>query len=91
MGFGGVGSSGYGRYGGYDGFTAFSNKKGVLIKGHLPQRVMNMLLPPHDLRFQGLFKQYAVTITNTNQSTVLFYVKLVLLIIVGLLLYRYCF
>ena len=91
MGFGGVGSSGYGRYGGYDGFTAFSNKKGVLIKGHLPPRVMNMLLPPYDLRFQGLFKQYAVTISNTNQSTVLFYVKLVLLIIVGLLLYRYCF
>ena len=82
MGFGGVGKSGYGRHGGFEGFKAFSNKKAILVKGPTPNFVTNLLVPPYSQGFQNQLRKYALMLSTTNQSYVMFYVKLILAILI---------
>ena len=83
LGFGGVGHSGNGRHGGYEGFKCFSNKKGILLKNPSPEKMTQLFLPPFGPKLQKFIRGWGVTLTLTNFSTVMFYIKIVLVLLVA--------
>jgi len=82
LGFGGVGKSGYGRHGGFEGFKNFSNRKGLLIKGPAPKLLNDTLSPPFSPKVQGFLRKWMLTISTTNKSTVLFYLRILVVFLI---------
>eukprot|EP00354_Favella_ehrenbergii_P012098 CAMPEP_0170461102 /NCGR_PEP_ID=MMETSP0123-20130129/7153_1 /TAXON_ID=182087 /ORGANISM="Favella ehrenbergii, Strain Fehren 1" /LENGTH=465 /DNA_ID=CAMNT_0010726077 /DNA_START=291 /DNA_END=1688 /DNA_ORIENTATION=+ len=81
MGFGGVGKSGYGRHGGYEGFKNFSNRKAIMIKSPLPSAVTNMMVPPYGSKFEAGIRKWGVFLLTHNKSSMMFYIRIGLLIL----------
>ena len=85
MGFGGVGHSGTGRHGGYEGFKCFSNKKGILLKNPAPKAITDVLLPPISPKVQKFLRGWLLTLTLNNMSKVMWYLKIIVVLIVAII------
>lgn len=91
MGFGGVGMSGTGRHGGYDGFKCFSNKKGILLKNPAPESMTKLLMPPFGPKMEKFLRGWAVTLLLTNMSYVMWWIKCIVVGIIGIAIKAYFF
>ena len=79
-----MGASGYGRCGGYEGFKAFSNRKGLLLKGHAtPAFVLDMLSPPY--RKASMLFSVMPYLSGLTQQKLLVYLAVFALTITGLI------
>ena len=85
-GFGGVGMSGQGRHGGFEGWKQFCNKKAIFLKNASPMFLAKMAAPPYTAKTEKTLRKWIITLSTTNVSWVMWYVKLILFIIVAFIL-----
>ena len=78
--------SGSGRHGGYEGFKNFSNPRQVIKKSAPPAFVASLPLPPYTPFMKDLLRKSVNILATTTQETILFYVMILLVLLVGYIL-----